>query len=628
MSESVHAVFQPIQVGPLRVKNRLEVSPAEPFLCTKDGLATPEFVAFTEQLAKSGAGIVTVGDSPVTQAYADANRYVVNLADPFVVHGLVKVVDAIHRWGAVASIELNLRDDRLPGEFTCDEIMGIQEAFAAAALRCKKAGFDMVMLHFGHGHTAASFYSPLMNHRTDEYGCQTFENRTRFALGLIDKVRAAIGKTMAIEVRMSGDELFEGGVHVEEGIAFAKAIQDKIDLLHVSAGSMYDLRTIGFTIQNTYMPRPTNLHIAKKYKEAGLKIPVVSVGSFDMQSAEQAVAEGVCDMVAMIRAFLADPDQIKKAREGKTDEIRPCIRCNVCTGDDPHGCPKPLRCTVNAIQGRQPLFDQIEPADPKKKVVIVGGGAAGMEAARRLSQRGIRPVLIEESEQLGGMLRTAGANPIKSDVRSYAAWSVRMTLRDKNITVRCGEKATRERVMAERPDALIIAVGSAPIVPPVKGINDPKVCLAMDIDLGKAKPGKRVVIVGAGLTGTETAVSLVREGHEVTVIDMLTMQELQSREKAIRTAQNLALAEGVTFLEQYALDSVTENGLLAKDSAGDLHELPCDTVALSLGVRSRSAVVEELSGICEETYVIGDCNTRQGNITSAVREGFYAAMNI
>ena len=628
MSESVSAVLQPIQVGPLRIRNRLEVSPAEPLLCTKDGLVTPEFVAYTEQFAKNGAGIVTVGDSPVTQDYANTNHYAVNLADPFVVHGLFKVAEVIHRWGAVASIELNLRDDRLPAEFTHDEVIGIQDAFAAAALRCKKAGFDMVMLHFGHGHTAASFYSPHVNHRTDEYGCQTFENRIRFAVELIDKVRTVIGKDMAIEVRMSGDELFEEGVHVAEGIEFAKAIQDRIDLLHISAGSMYDLRTMRSVIQDTYMPRPTNLYLAKQYKEAGLHIPIVSVGSFDMRSAEKAVAEGACDMVAMIRAFLADPEQIKKAKTGRLDEIRPCIRCKACTGGDPHGCPKPLRCAVNAQQGRQPLFDKPEPADPKKKVVIVGGGAAGMETARRLSERGIRPVLFEEAEQLGGMLRTAGANPIKSDVRSYADWSVRMTLRDKNITVKCGTKATRELVEAEHPDALIIAVGSTPIIPRVKGIDDAKVCLAMDIDRGLVKPGKRVVIVGAGLTGTETAISLARDGHEVTVIDMLTMAELRIRERIIGTAQNLAASEGVTFLEKYALDSVTENGLLARDSEGALHELPCDTVALSLGVRPRSDVVDALCGICDETYVIGDCNTRQGNITSAVREGFFAAMNV
>ena len=159
--EKISAIFQPLQVGPLRARNRIEVSPAEPFLCTKEGLVTDEFVDFTAQFAKYGAGIVTVGDSPVTQAYADQNHYVVNLADNMVVHGLTKLTDAVHRWGAIASIELNLRDDRLPAEFTVEEIHGIQKAFADAAERCRKASFDMVMLHFGHGHTAASFYSPM-----------------------------------------------------------------------------------------------------------------------------------------------------------------------------------------------------------------------------------------------------------------------------------------------------------------------------------------------------------------------------------------------------------------------------------------------------------------------------------
>ncbi len=626
--EGMKAVFQPIQIGPLNCRNRIEVSPAEPMLCSRDGLVTSEFVDYTAQFARLGAGIVTVGDSAVTQAYAETNHYAVNLADPFVVHGLVRVTDAVHRWGAIASIELNLRDERMPGDFTHEEVKGIIRAFADAAERCKKADFDMVMLHFGHGHTAASFYSPHLNKRTDEYGCQTFENRIRFATEMIDAVRERIGKYMAIEVRMSGDELYPEGVHVEDAIRFAKAIQDKIDLVHISAGSMYDPRTMGSTIQNTYMPRPTNLYLAKQFKAAGLKIPVVSVGSHDMLSAEKAISEGDCDMVAMIRAFLADPEQLIKAKAGKADEIRPCIRCNNCTGGDPHGCPRPLRCTVNAVQGRQPLFDEIPPAKPGKKVVIVGGGCAGMEAARRLTQRGLKPVLFEKGEALGGSLKTAGANPLKGDVRRYGDWSMRMTLRDRDIDLRLGTEATRERVLAEKPDALIIAVGSEPIIPKVQGADGKNVCLAQDIDLGLVKPGKRVVIVGAGLTGTETAITLKREGHEVTVLDMLTMAEIRGREKAVNTAQRLADTEGVVFLEKHRLQSISPEGVTALDGDGREVFLPCDTVALSLGVRPRSKAVEDLRGICEEVYVVGDCNNRQGNITSAVREGFYAAMNI
>jgi 2,4-dienoyl-CoA reductase-like NADH-dependent reductase (Old Yellow Enzyme family)/thioredoxin reductase len=626
--EKISAIFQPLQVGPLRARNRIEVSPAEPFLCTKDGLVTDEFVDFTAQFAKYGAGIVTVGDSPVTQAYADQNHYVVNLADNMVVHGLTKLTDAVHRWGAIASIELNLRDDRLPAEFTVEEIHGIQKAFADAAERCRKAAFDMVMLHFGHGHTAASFYSPHVNKRTDEYGCDTFENRIRFARELIDQVRGRIGPDMAIEIRMSGDEIYPEGVHVEDGIRFVKALEDKIDMVHISAGSMYDIRTMDYTIQSTYMPRPTNLHIAAQYKAAGLKIPVLSVGSHDILSAEKAISEGQCDAVAMIRAFLADPEQLVKAKQGRVDEIRPCLRCNVCTGDDPHGCPKPLRCTVNPPQGRQPLFDRIEPARPGKKVVVVGGGAAGMEAARRLAERGLKPVLFEKEKELGGSLRTAGCNPLKGDVRRYGDWCIRMTMANPNIDLRLGTEATRERILAEKPDAVIVAVGSAPIVPPVEGVKGSNVCLAQDIDRGLYQPGKKVVIVGAGLTGTETAITLAREGHEVVVMDMLPMGAVMARDKAVGKAHRLALKEGVVFKEEFRLKAITLTSLIGEEKDGTTVELPCDTVALSLGVRPRKDVLEALEGVCEEMYFVGDCALRQGNITTAVRDGFYAAMNV
>jgi 2,4-dienoyl-CoA reductase-like NADH-dependent reductase (Old Yellow Enzyme family) len=210
-------IFQAVKDGPLTVKNRSS-PPAEPCLCTRDGLVTDEFIAFTAAFAKGGAGIVTVGDSPVTQEYANENHYVVNLADPFVVHGLFKLTDAIHRYGAVASIELNLRTHVLPADMSKEEISGIIKAFTDAAVRCKKGGFDMIMIHGGHGHTVAQFYSPLMNKRTDEYGyapykgASAFENRCRFANELLDSIRTAVGPEMAVEWRISGDELTEGGV--------------------------------------------------------------------------------------------------------------------------------------------------------------------------------------------------------------------------------------------------------------------------------------------------------------------------------------------------------------------------------------------------------------------------------
>ncbi len=625
------SIFQPIKIGPHTSKNRIEVSPAEPFLCTKEGLVTEEFVRFTESFARGGAGIVTVGDSPINQEYANENHFVVNLADPFVVHGLTKVTDAIHRYGALASIELNLRNHVLPADMSKEDIRQIIKDFTLSAERCKKAGFDMVMIHGGHGHTVAQFYSPLLNKRTDEYGCTSFQNRCRFANELLDSVREAVGPNVAIDYRISGDELTPGGVDVEQAVMFAKEIQDKLDIIHVSAGNLYHPVSLSYMIQSSYLPMATNVRFAKRFREE-LNIPVTTVGSFNLDLAEKAVSDGSADVVAMIRQFIADPDCVNKARDGRGDEIRPCIRCCICTGSDPHGCPTPLRCSVNPPSGRNPRFDEIPKLKEEKKVVIVGGGAGGMEAARRLSERGANVVLFEKDNRLGGSLIIAGANPIKGDVARYADWSVRMTERLENVDIRLSAEATPELVKAENPDAVIVAVGSDQIVPEIPGIHGDNVMLAVDVDMKIKTPGKKVILVGAGLTGTETAVTLAREGHEVTLIDMLSIDEIDSRGNSSRscTAMLRRMAEeaGVQTITGLRLTEIRENGIAADDLNGKSVFLPCDSVVLSMGVRARSQLADSFDGTAKTVIKIGDCVRRGGNILSAVLDGFYAAMNI
>ena len=625
-------VFEPIQIGKFKVRNRIQVSPAEPFLATRDGLVTDEFIKYTVSMARGGAGIVTIGDSAVTQAYAEQNHYAINLADPFVAHGLFKLTDAIHRYGAIASIELNLREEYDLGALTLDEIHGIQDDFASAAERCAKGGFDMVMIHCGHGHVVANFFSPQHNTRTDEYGCQTLENRCRFASELLAKVREKIGPDMAIEIRMSGDELTEGGVGVEDAVKIAKYLEPQIDLVNVSAGNLYNLMSMPYMIQSTYVPMATNVRFAERFK-AELDIPVSTVGSFTMELAEQALEEGKADVVTMIRAFIADHDQVNKAADGKADEIRPCLRCCICTGDDPHGCPKPLRCSVNAVAGREMEFDVIEKVAEPKTVAVIGGGCAGMEAARRLSERGHKPILFEASDRLGGMLIPAGDNPLKINTRAYREWSVRMTERDEGIDLRLGTEATPEAIAELAPDAIIVAVGSDPIVPPIPGIDGPNVVLAEAVDTGEAECGKSVVIVGAGLTGTETAVALAQEGHEVVQIDMLTLDFINSKPgnsaTNVFTLRGMAAQLGIDVLEQRRLTEVRPDGVLCVNADGAEEFLPCDTVVLSLGLRGRRALAESFRGIVRDRdlYIVGDCN-KVGNITSAVREAFFAAMNI
>ncbi|MDR1299575.1 MAG: FAD-dependent oxidoreductase [Oscillospiraceae bacterium] len=631
MGRKYEHILRPIRVGAFTAKNRIEVSPAEPFLCTRDGQITPEFIAFTESMARGGAGIVTVGDSPVNQAYADENHFVVNLADPFIVHGLVRLADAIHRHGALASIELNLRSHQFPADMSRGDIRQVIQDFTDCAERCKKGGFDMVMLHGGHGHTVAQFYSPLMNKRADEYGASTFENRCRFANELLDSVRRAVGPGMAIDWRMSGDELTPGGVGIDEAVAFAKAVQDKLDLIHISAGNMYEPSSMSYTIQPAYMPMATNVAFAERFKRE-LKIPVTAVGSFNVDLAEDAVRDGKADVVAMIRQFIADPDCVNKAALGLGDEIRPCIRCCICTGDDPHGCPKPLRCSVNPAAGRNPMYDEIGAAPKQKKVVVVGGGAAGMEAARRAAERGYSVVLFEKERELGGSLTAAGANSLKGDVRRYADWAVHMTLAAPNIDVRLGAPAARDAVLRERPDAVIVASGSVQFAPDIPGIRGGNVCFAVELDLGEKSAGRRVVIIGAGLTGTETAVALSRKGHEVTLIDALELPEIDARGGASISVseplRRMADIEGVRTVTGLMAEAITDAGVIAVDSAGERHTFECDTVALSMGVRPVTAPAGELSDLGVPVYQAGDCAGRPGNIASAVLSGFYAATNL
>jgi 2,4-dienoyl-CoA reductase-like NADH-dependent reductase (Old Yellow Enzyme family)/NADPH-dependent 2,4-dienoyl-CoA reductase/sulfur reductase-like enzyme len=623
-------VFKPLRIGPLTAKNRIEVSPAEPMLASHDGFVTPEFIAFTQRFALGGAAIVTVGDSPVTSKYASSNRFVIDLTKNEVVHGLYSLTDAIHRYGAIASIELNVRDERLPSEFTAAEIDRLIEDFASAADRCRRAGFDMVMIHGGHGHTVSSFYSPA-NTRSDKYGCRTMEDRCRFASDLLDAVREKIGPNMAIEWRISGDELRPGGVGPEEAVRFAQYIQNKIDMIQVSAGGMFDRAASMRMIQPTYLPRATNLYLAEAFKKE-LDIPVCSVGSFNMELAEQAVAEGKADMVAMIRTLIADPMAVRKCLLGHGERVRPCIRCGVCTGGpDPHAFPLPLRCAVNPLAGRESLFSEYQPAIHTRKVLIVGGGCAGMEAARWLAIRGHRPVIIEKSGSLGGSLIAAGANPLKSDIKEYTKWAVRETEHTPGIGIRLNTEVTREIIEAEYPDAIIIATGSKPYIPDIPGIESDHVVLAGDVDHQAAEVGKEVVVAGAGLTGTETAVSLAKSGHSVTLIDMLALERIDASSKVpflTRSIRHMAGEAGVRVIEKVKLQRVLPDAVILEDENGNELRAACDTLVLALGVRPAAIKREEYEGIVKDVYFVGDCHTNGGTIADAVREGFYAAMNI
>jgi 2,4-dienoyl-CoA reductase-like NADH-dependent reductase (Old Yellow Enzyme family)/NADPH-dependent 2,4-dienoyl-CoA reductase/sulfur reductase-like enzyme len=621
-------IFEPIRIGRMMVKNRIEFPPVGPHLGTGDGYVSRELIEWGRQFARGGAGIVTLGDtSTVTPSGPPHQSRALHLGNDKCVNPLNRFAETIQRYGAKASIQLNYHSRFSPTEMSLEDIKTAIDAYTQAAYRCLTAGMDMIMVHGAHGHILSQFLSSKTNQRTDSYG-GSLENRARFAISVLESIRNKVGDRLAIEYRISGDELVPWGPTPEEQVEFAQLIQDKIDLIHISVGNLYAPETLPMLNQPTYYPRGLNIKYAEVFKKA-LKIPVATVGSYNLKMAEQILGVNQADIVAMARTLIADPDCVRKAAAGKADQIRPCIRCNNCINRS-HELFLSTRCSVNPVIGREDEFFSFPLPRKKKKVVVVGGGPAGMEAARTAADKGHEVVLFEKDDRLGGTLTMAAAAPFKTDMRNYLDWAVRETLNTNGLSVRLSTTATTARIEAEKPDVLIIAAGSTPVMPQIPGNDSKNVVWAGDVELGKAAVGENIAVVGAGLTGSETALHLAQEGKRVMLIDMQALEKIDTGASVINTTvlRKLLKDSKVDTFTGLKLTAITESGIEAVAQDSQKVEIPCDTVVLALGMEPRSRLVVALEGLAPEIYMIGDCHNQQGNLLKAVAEGFFAAMEI
>ncbi len=619
-------VFTPVKIGTKTAKNRIEVAPAAPFLSGRDGGMNLEYAAYLNNLAKSGAGIVEIGVSNVNTT--PTGSPILCVGNPMLAADLSDAAEIIHKHGALASIELvhskymRMPAEAVANETSADEIREIIGLFANAAQNCLRAGFDMIMIHGGHGNVPAMFFSERFNRRTDQYG-GSFENRCRFGIELLSAVREKVGERLAVEYRISADEMLDGYTHIEETLEYARKIECLIDMIHVSRGLLERRECLPYLNAPAYFPRAINLEYAKRFKRE-LRVPVAVVGAFDLDLAEEALRNGDVDVVAMMRTVLADTDCVSNAYRGKEHLTRPCVRCNTCIGRT-HSKFIRVRCAVNPRLGRELWNPPVIPASSPKKVIVAGGGPAGLEAARTASKKGHKVLLLEKSGELGGMLRYAAAPSFKYDMKKYLDWSIRTAESDSNIEIRLNTSATPELVAAEKPDALFVAIGSEPVIPQFSASGTGKVVWAGDVDIGNAETGQRVVIAGAGFTGLETALELAYKGRSVTVIDMITEDLIGSDgiEISMIGLMQLLKENNVAFRCEVRLEDVNADGAVIRNKDGSVETISCDTVVLSLGAKRNEAEVAQFEHLAETVKVIGDCSLeRGGTLYNAVRTAF------
>jgi len=637
-------LFSPIKIGSLTLKNRIMSAPTSMAELENEGYMGRENIAYYKLRAKGGASVITLGDCIVQGATGKSHPKQILMDDPDVIPGLVKLTDAIKQHSAVASIELDHGGRECSTRFikglpmgpvyeanyfgreiqgmTIDQIESVTNSFVEAAATAKFVGFDMVTIHAGHGWLLSQFLSPTSNKRKDEYG-GNIENRARFVLNVVEGIRKRCGPDFPIEVRISGAEFMPGGYGIEEGVEIAKILDGKVDLIHVSAGTFEDIPSTVIMHPSMFMEHGCNVFLAAEIKKH-VKIPVATVGSISIPShMEEIISSGKADIVAVARAMLADPYLPKKAKEGRDEDIRPCIRCFVCEGG--MFATRTMRCTVNPVIGREFESQFLIPPAVPKKVLIAGGGPGGMQAAITAAERGHDVLLCEKTGSLGGAIKYSEHVSFKKDL--YRFWKyLERQIHKSDVAVMLNTQVTPEFVKKISPDVLIAAVGAEPVVPSIPGINNKNVYFADDIHKPDTKIGNKVVIIGGGLMGCETGIHLKRSGKDVTVLEMLG-EPYRDANLMHKRALAMELSKGITVKTETKCVEINDKGVAAIGPDGKEQLFEADTVIYAVGIKARTDVVDRLRGSAPEFVWIGDCNKPQ-KVTEAVRAGYDAAMDI
>ncbi len=697
-------LMEPGRIGRMELRNRIIMAPMGTGYATKEGFVTDRLKDYYEERAKGGAALIIPGVLSIDAPRGRCETEQVAISEDKYISGLSELADVVHKHGARiaaqlqhggkiatvdvvegirpvtasevpaananAAADLNLEEimrmatrfSKMPPNFmtraiSLEEIPAMVARFAEAAERAKKSRFDAVEIHAAHGYLVASFLSPASNFRTDQYGGD-LKNRARFLLEIIQAVREKVGKDYPVWCRIDGREFgVENGITPEDSRALAVMLQDAgVDAIHVSGYG---------AVPGTFIDAPICYppgHLvpdAENIKKA-VKIPVIAVGRIDPELGEDVLRQSKADFIAMGRALLADPDLPNKLREGRRDDVRPCIRCYECASQ--HVEDMPTICSVNVATGREAEF-RIKPADKPKNVAIIGSGPAGMEAARIAAQRGHHVTLYEKNQRLGGSL--VFASVVSADNEGLLDWMTGQ-MKKLPIDIKTGVEVNAESIIAAKPDVTIVAVGPNIAPPQIPGGNRRNVISGKDLRemmngrdvsgklawwmrmglplvkplLQRMKPsaaaaftrrwmpvGKNVVVIGGDLVAIELAEFLVDRGRKVTVVSTeRSMAPEMSIARRWRVLGNLR-AHGVTMINKAKYEEFTDKGMVISGKDKKTQTIEADTVVIAEGIKNNPGLFQALEGKLPNVYHAGDsANVRL--ILGAIEDGAKIAIKI
>jgi 2,4-dienoyl-CoA reductase-like NADH-dependent reductase (Old Yellow Enzyme family)/thioredoxin reductase len=633
-------LFEPYQLSGLTLKNRLISAPCERNYANIDGSVTQQYIDYVVERAKGGVGLIIV-ESMYIEPKGRGHLRQLGIYDDTLIPGLRRMTDSVHDNGAKVASELMftgrqtssyitgfqpvapsnvpctvLAGGEAPRELTIAEIHGLIDSFGEAARRSVEAGFDLIEIHGAHGYIINQFLSPFTNKRTDEYG-GSFEKRCRFPLEVVAKAREAVGNDVPIAYRMSADEKIEGGLTIDDMVRFSRELEKAgIDLIDVSAG-IYE--SVVWIAQPMAFPRGCLVDLGWKIREK-VNIPVSIVGRINHpELAEKILADGKADFISLGRALHADPYWPLKAQEGRVEDIRICPACMSCS--DQLGTNLPITCAINPEAGREREL-AIKPAPKRKRVLVVGAGPSGMEAARVVDLRGHQVILCEKQDRVGGQLHYASRAHHKKEFKEVIRF-LEVQLKKSHVDMRLGTEVTPSLVQEIKPDAVIIATGATSAFLFTPGADKPHVHSAIDVLDKRVSLDGKIAIIGGGLVGLETALFILENG--VSPLIIVEPTDKLGGNVGLRTGwfirSEVANQPDIEVRMETTVEAIGNDSIIVQQK-GKFEELRVKNVVLAVGMRNNNTLAEELraENAVEELYIIGDCN-----IPRTMKEAFEEA---